>query len=82
MDFENAKENKEFKPSWGLILSYCAGITFGHTAVALVASDINIKPEINISLINEIIDRLCKKYNYKDVVILNIQIVWVNEYLK
>lgn len=81
MGFE---EKTEFKPCWGVIFSYCPKIgSFGHCCVDLLNHcQIDTKPEIAISTLNQIIDVIHDKFNDKFLVILNFQLVWIDEPLR
>lgn len=84
MEFENKMQEKKFEPCWGLIFSYCVrGGVFGHSCVSLNAKkDINNKPEVTTTILNEINDHIYKTFKYEDIVILNFQIIWISEPLK
>lgn len=75
---------EDFKPSWGVIVSYCPKFgSFGHCCVDLLDHcQINNKPELAVSTLNQIINVIRNKFNDKNIVILNFQLVWIDEPLK
>jgi hypothetical protein len=80
MDFEN--KEKEFEPSWGVLIAYFTNGGFAQTICSLKQYDFNIKPEITSLIINQTLDRLKTTFKYNNIIILNIQIIWINEPLK
>ena len=77
-------ENKEeFKPSWGVLASfYAPNNVIIQKLLVLTANNFDDKPEITTRLINQVNTVIFEQYKYSSIVFTNLQIVWINEFLK